>query len=159
MTRVTYDSGFDDLEDLRKRFEEFRNQHETRTRLPEELWQTAAEIAERRGMNLVCRCLRLDANSLKNWMGKGVSEPKRKYITREERVRRCRRRPYRNGWKLFGPPAAQVVHHGFANPSQRDVPYGEFAAGTPSAISLYFSFPFEAVFQKKTRTPRTSSAS
>ena len=35
MTRVSDDSGFDDLEELRKRFEEFRNQHELRTRLPE----------------------------------------------------------------------------------------------------------------------------
>ena len=57
MTR-THDSNFDDVEELRKRFEEFRNQHETRTRLPEELWRAAAEIAERRGINLVCRCLR-----------------------------------------------------------------------------------------------------
>jgi hypothetical protein len=83
MTRVTHDSSFDDLEELRKRFEEFRNQHETRTRLPEELWRAAAEIAERRGMNLVCRCLRLDANSLKKWMGRGVSGPRRKYTRRK----------------------------------------------------------------------------
>jgi hypothetical protein len=83
MTRVTNDSGFDDVEELRKRFEEFRNQHETRTRLPEELWRAAAEIAERRGMNLVCRCLRLDANSLKKWMVRGASGPRRKYTRRK----------------------------------------------------------------------------
>jgi hypothetical protein len=70
MTRVNHDSSFDDLEELRRRFEELRSQHETRTRLPEELWRAAAEIAERRGINLVCRCLRLDANSLKKWMGR-----------------------------------------------------------------------------------------
>jgi len=28
MTRVTHDGRFDDVEELRKRFEEFRNQHE-----------------------------------------------------------------------------------------------------------------------------------
>jgi hypothetical protein len=50
MTRVPNDGGFDDVEELRKRFEEFRNQHQRRTRLPEELWRTAAEIAERLGM-------------------------------------------------------------------------------------------------------------
>jgi len=84
MTRVTNDSGFEDVEELRKRFEEFRNRHETRTRLPEELWRAAAEIAERRGMNLVCRYLRLDANSLKKWMGRGgVSGPRRKYTRRK----------------------------------------------------------------------------
>jgi hypothetical protein len=73
MMRATHNSNYDDVEELRKRFEEFRSQHQTRTRLPEELWRAAAEIAERRGMNLVCRHLRLDANSLKKWMGKGVS--------------------------------------------------------------------------------------
>jgi len=83
MTRVTHDSNFDDVEELRKRFEEFRNQHERRTRLPEELWRAAAEIAERRGINLVCRCLRLDANSLKKWMGRGASGPRRKYTRRK----------------------------------------------------------------------------
>lgn len=76
---VTDDSSFDDVEELRRRFEEFRSQHRTRTRLPEELWRAAADIAERRDRNLVCRCLRLDANSLKKWMGKGAggSKPKR----------------------------------------------------------------------------------
>jgi hypothetical protein len=83
MTRVTHGSNFDDVEELRKRFEEFRSRHQTRTRLPEELWRAAAEIAERRGMNLVCRCLRLDANSLKKWMGRGVSGPRRKYTRRK----------------------------------------------------------------------------
>jgi hypothetical protein len=83
MTRVTGDSSFDDMEELRKRFEEFRSQHQTRTRLPEELWRAAAEIAERRGMNLVCRCLRLDANNLKKWMGKGVSGARPRYARRK----------------------------------------------------------------------------
>jgi hypothetical protein len=83
MMRVTHESSFDDVEELRKRFEEFRSQHQRRTRLPEELWWSAAEIAGRRGMNLVCRCLRLDANSLKKWMGKGVSGPKPKYARRK----------------------------------------------------------------------------
>jgi hypothetical protein len=75
MTRVTYDGSFDDLDELRKRFEEFRNQHHRRARLPDELWRAAAEIAGRRGMNPVCRHLRLDANSLKKWMSRGVIEP------------------------------------------------------------------------------------
>src|ERR1700731_4873250 len=73
MMRVTHESGFDDVEGLRRRFEEFRSQHQRRTRLPEELWRAAAEIAEKHGINLVCRCLRLDSNSLKKWMGKGVN--------------------------------------------------------------------------------------
>src|SRR5271169_5572458 len=76
MMRATHGSSFDDVEELRKRFEEFRSQHQRRTRLPEELWRAAAEVAGRRGMNLVCRCLRLDTNSLKKWMGKGVNGPR-----------------------------------------------------------------------------------
>jgi hypothetical protein len=75
MLRVRHDSGFYDVEELRRRFEEFRSKHQRRTRLPEELWRAAAEIAGRRGVNLVCRCLRLDSNSLKKWMGKRVNGP------------------------------------------------------------------------------------
>jgi hypothetical protein len=83
MMRVVHESSFDDVEELRKRFEEFRSQHQTRTRLPEELWRAAAEIAARRDVNLVCRCLRLDANSLKKWMGKGVSGARPKQARRK----------------------------------------------------------------------------
>jgi hypothetical protein len=68
-----YRSGFEDLETLRMRFDEFRSKHASRTRLPEELWRAAAEIAVRRGMNLVARSLRLDVNSLKKWMGQGTN--------------------------------------------------------------------------------------
>jgi len=86
MTRALYNSSFDDVEELRKRFEDFRGQHQRRTRLPEELWRAAAEIAQRRGMSLVCRCLRLDANSLKKWMGKGVREPSEKRASRKSKA-------------------------------------------------------------------------
>ena len=44
MTRALYNSSFEDVEQLRKRFEDFRSQREKRTRLPEELWRAAAEI-------------------------------------------------------------------------------------------------------------------
>lgn len=83
MMRATHGSSFDDVEELRRRFEGFRSQHRTRTRLPEELWRAAAEIAGRRGMNLVCRCLRLDSNSLKKWMDKGVKGPSPRHATRK----------------------------------------------------------------------------
>ena len=79
MARETYSSGYDDLEELRKRFAEFRSKHPPRTHFPEELWHAAAEMARRRGVNPVCRCLRLDANSLKKWLGEqaGETQPKR----------------------------------------------------------------------------------
>ncbi len=69
MAQATYSSGYDDLEELRKSFEEFRGKHPARTRFPEELWRAAAEIGKRRGVNVVCRSLQLAANSLKKWMG------------------------------------------------------------------------------------------
>jgi hypothetical protein len=78
MAREAFISSYEDLEALRLRFEEFRSGHERRTRLPEELWQAAAEIAGRRGMNVVCRSLRLDANSLKKRMGQDRKPAKAK---------------------------------------------------------------------------------
>ena len=79
MAQATY-SGYDDLEELRKSFEEFRGKHPARTRFPEELWRAAAEMAKRRGVNPVCRCLRLDAKSLRKRMGGRAvqAEPKRR---------------------------------------------------------------------------------
>lgn len=80
MAQATYSSGYDDLEELRKSFEEFRSKHPARTRFPEELWRAAAEMAKRRGVNLVYRSLRLAADSLKKWMGERAShgEPTRR---------------------------------------------------------------------------------
>jgi hypothetical protein len=82
--REAYNSDFEDVEALRLQFEEFRSRHTSRTRLPEELWRAAAEIAQRRGMNVVARSLRLDATSLKKWMGQrvGPRPAKRKAIKR-----------------------------------------------------------------------------
>jgi hypothetical protein len=98
MTRETHNSSFDDLGELRTRFEDFRSQHQTRTRLPEGPWWAAAEIARRCGANRVCRCLRLDANGLSKWMGKGVSGARPKYARRRQTgesaavLRLCRQR-------------------------------------------------------------------
>jgi hypothetical protein len=79
MTRVPNDSSFDDVEELRRRFEEFRSRHRVRAPLPEELRRATAEMATRRGMNFTARSLRLDTNSLKKWMGAraGQAEPTR----------------------------------------------------------------------------------
>lgn len=86
MAREPYSSGYEDLEGLRVRFEEFRSGHQRRRRLPEELWRAAAEIAERRGMNVVCRSLRLDANSLKKWMGQDTKAAKAKRKPRKQKA-------------------------------------------------------------------------
>jgi hypothetical protein len=91
MTRSSQNSGYQDLEELRVRFEEFRSANPPRTRLPEELWRAAAEIAAQRGIKVAARVLHLDTNSLKKWVGKqaGFAEPKRakrKYTRRKAAV-------------------------------------------------------------------------
>jgi hypothetical protein len=74
--RERYTSGFQDLEELGVRFEEFRSSHRSRERLPEELWAAAAEIAMGRGLNITARALRLDSNNLKKRMGQQAGLPK-----------------------------------------------------------------------------------
>jgi hypothetical protein len=54
-----------ELEQLRRRFEGFRNMQFVRSRLPESLWVAAAELARRRGVNPTARTLRLDYTGLK----------------------------------------------------------------------------------------------
>lgn len=53
------------LEQLRRRFEEFRNRQTKHSRLPESLWKAAAELARRQGVNPTARALRLDYTALK----------------------------------------------------------------------------------------------
>src|SRR5665213_1952502 len=91
MTRSSRNNEYQDLEDLRVSFEEFRSGNRPRTRFPEELWRAAAEIAARRGMKITARVLHLDTNSLKKWVSKqdGAAEPKRakrKYTKRKAAV-------------------------------------------------------------------------
>jgi hypothetical protein len=57
--------GTNDLEQLKRRFEEFRSVQKLRGRLPESLWKEAAEAARRYGLNPTTRALRLDYNRLK----------------------------------------------------------------------------------------------
>lgn len=60
----------DDLEQLRRRFEEFRGTQTTRVRLPEALWEDAGKAAARYGVNVVAQELHLDYSKLKREMGK-----------------------------------------------------------------------------------------
>jgi hypothetical protein len=70
-------NGQDDLEQLRRRFEEFRSAQTARGRLPEPLWNEAAELARRYGLNVTARALRLDYTGLKKRM-EVHDRPKRK---------------------------------------------------------------------------------
>ena len=43
--------GTEDLEQLRRRFDEFRNSRASRGRLPDNLWKEAVGLAQRYGLN------------------------------------------------------------------------------------------------------------
>ena len=53
------------LEQLQRRFEEFRNARTSQGRLPAALWKEAAEAARRYGLNPTAQALRLDYSRLK----------------------------------------------------------------------------------------------
>ncbi len=57
-----------ELEQLRRRFEEFRSAQTSRGRLPEPLWREATELARRYGLNPTAQALRLDYTGLRKRM-------------------------------------------------------------------------------------------
>lgn len=57
----------EDVEQARRRFLEFRQGHAVRSRLPKELWATAAKLARRDGIAATSRVLGVDRPSLQRW--------------------------------------------------------------------------------------------
>ena len=57
----------EDVEQLGRRFAEFRNTHPVRSRLPEELWAAAAKLARRDGIEATAGVLDVDRPSLQKW--------------------------------------------------------------------------------------------
>jgi hypothetical protein len=57
----------EDVEQLGRRFAEFRSTHPVRSRLPEELWAAAAKLARRDGVEATGRVLDVDRPSLQKW--------------------------------------------------------------------------------------------
>ena len=57
----------EDVEQARRRFAEFRQTHARRSRLPRELWATAAKLARRDGVTATARVLGVDYPSLYKW--------------------------------------------------------------------------------------------
>lgn len=53
------------LQQLSQRLEEWRNAHNRRARLPEELWAAAVELARQHGLFRTAHTLRLDYTNLK----------------------------------------------------------------------------------------------
>ena len=57
----------EDVEQLGRRFAEFRSTHPVRSRLPEELWVAAAKLARRDGIEATALALDVDRPSLQKW--------------------------------------------------------------------------------------------
>src|SRR5450755_2306404 len=57
----------DEVEQVRRRFAEWRSTHAVRSRLPEELWAAAVELVQRDGMDATARALDVDKPSLRKW--------------------------------------------------------------------------------------------
>jgi len=57
----------EDVEQLGRRFAEFRGTHPVRSRLPEELWAAAAKLARRDGIEATALALDVDRPSLQKW--------------------------------------------------------------------------------------------
>jgi hypothetical protein len=60
-------SDLEDVEQVRRRFEEFRRTHAVRSRLPEELWAAAAKLAKRDGIEATAEALAVERPSLRKW--------------------------------------------------------------------------------------------
>ena len=57
----------EDVEQVGRRFAEFRSAHPVRSRLPEELWVAAAKLARRDGIEATALALDVDRPSLQKW--------------------------------------------------------------------------------------------
>ena len=65
MAQEPMGSVVDELEQVRRRFEEFRKGRPSRGRLPEGLWKEAVALAQRYGLNPTAQALGLDYSRLK----------------------------------------------------------------------------------------------
>ena len=83
-------SNREDVEQLGRRFEEFRRTHPVRSRLPEELWAAATKLARRDGIEATAQALDVDRPSLQKWTNR--FEP-RAEATPRRRQRQSKREP------------------------------------------------------------------
>jgi hypothetical protein len=80
----------EDVEQLGRRFAEFRNTHPVRSRLPEELWAAAAKLARRDGIEATALALDVDRPSLQKWTDRFEpgAQPKPRRQVRQRRAGR-----------------------------------------------------------------------
>lgn len=82
----------EDVEYLRRRFEEFRSTHAVRARLPEELWAAAAKLTRRDGIEATAQALEVDRPSLQKWTNRFEARVEAK-PRKPRRQRQPRREP------------------------------------------------------------------
>jgi hypothetical protein len=80
----------EDVEQLGRRFAEFRSTHPVRSRLPEELWAAAAKLTRRDGIEATAQALDVDRPSLQKWTNR--FEPRAEVKPRTPRRQRQPRR-------------------------------------------------------------------
>lgn len=68
-----------DMEELRQQFESWRKTHPHRSRIPETLWTSAAQLARQHGPHRTSKVLHLDYTKLKALVG-GNAGAKRKQV-------------------------------------------------------------------------------
>ena len=78
----------EDVEQLQRRFLEFRETHAARSRLPEQLWAAAAKLARRDGIAATARVLGVDRPSLQKWTDRFEPRDASKSPRRQRRVHR-----------------------------------------------------------------------
>jgi len=78
----------EDVEQLGRRFAEFRSTHPVRSRLPEELWGAAAKLARRDGIEATAQALDVDRPSLQKWTNRFEPEAKPRKPRRQRQARR-----------------------------------------------------------------------
>jgi transposase len=83
-------SNREDVEQLGRRFEEFRRTHPVRSRLPEELWAAATKLARRDGIEATAQALDVDRPSLQKWTNR--FEPRSEATPRKPRRQRQSKR-------------------------------------------------------------------
>jgi hypothetical protein len=65
-----------DLLQLSQRLEEWRRSNPPRTRLPEAIWEAAAQMAQKHGLPCATKALRMDYTRLKKRLPSGTQSPR-----------------------------------------------------------------------------------
>ena len=80
----------EDVEQLVRRFAEFRSTHAVRSRLPAELWAAAAKLARRDGIEATALALDVDRPSLQKWTDRfeAGAQPRPRRQVRQRRTGR-----------------------------------------------------------------------